>query len=442
MAPQLTLSLQFGARCRRHRAVLPRHRSRWIRHALAMDAEITVRIVGAEEGQQLNRDYRHKDYATNVLTFDYQQSRWCRRPGAVRPGGRARGAEQNKTLEEHYAHLLVHGTLHAQGWDHETSEEDAREMEAYETAIMEELGFADPHGSPVAWVSGNRWWPGEVVKAQPKRPPPTTAAPLSTFYRPMLDTASCLPRLRRWRPQRRRRRRQLSDAASLGLLACRRWWPMPPELPRCCRAIWRAPGAFARTWRRCQGCRCARWCCCRSSADRPGAALLLVTPDATQDHPWLLLAATACSRLARSCASGRRRRPVCQRAVEGGLGMLAVAAYGGYFNGGLGILLLALFGLAGQTQLNAMNGMKNLVSALLTPPSPWPSCRRRIVQWRQALIMMIAATPGRLLGRPRGAPPTAPALRWGIVATGLVAGLFSGSSSLPNKNRPSAPIHN
>ena len=70
----LSLSLQFGRfdGVAAHRAVLPRHKvTRWIRHALATDAEITVRIVGAEEGQQLNRDYRKKDYATNVLTFDY-----------------------------------------------------------------------------------------------------------------------------------------------------------------------------------------------------------------------------------------------------------------------------------------------------------------------------------------------------------------------------------
>ena len=72
----LSLSLQFGRfdGVAAHRAVLPRHKvTRWIRHALATDAEITVRIVGAEEGQQLNRDYRKKDYATNVLTFDYTQ---------------------------------------------------------------------------------------------------------------------------------------------------------------------------------------------------------------------------------------------------------------------------------------------------------------------------------------------------------------------------------
>ena len=147
--PPLLLSLQFGQldNAAVHRAALPRHAvARWIRHALAREAEITVRIVGAEEGQQLNRDYRHKDYATNVLTFDYQQEPTVAADLVLcAPVVEREAREQNKTLEEHYAHLLVHGTLHAQGWDHETSDEDAREMEAYETAIMEELGFADPY---------------------------------------------------------------------------------------------------------------------------------------------------------------------------------------------------------------------------------------------------------------------------------------------------------
>ena len=144
---QLTLSLQFARDATQHRAQLPRHKvARWIRHALAMDAEITVRIVGAEEGQQLNRDYRHKDYATNVLTFDYQQEPTVAADLVLCAPVVAREAqEQNKSLQEHYAHLLVHGTLHAQGWDHETSEQDAEEMEAYETAIMQELGFEDPY---------------------------------------------------------------------------------------------------------------------------------------------------------------------------------------------------------------------------------------------------------------------------------------------------------
>ncbi|MDD2545691.1 MAG: rRNA maturation RNase YbeY [Burkholderiaceae bacterium] len=146
---QLSLSLQFGAldNAAEHRAALPRHKvTRWIRHALALDAEITVRIVGAEEGQQLNRDYRHKDYATNVLTFDYTQEPVVTADLVLcAPVVEREAREQNKTLQEHYAHLLVHGTLHAQGWDHETSPEDAEEMEAYETEILTGLGFADPY---------------------------------------------------------------------------------------------------------------------------------------------------------------------------------------------------------------------------------------------------------------------------------------------------------
>ena len=146
---QLSLSLQFGAldNPAAHRAALPRHKvTRWIRHALATDAEITVRIVGAEEGQQLNRDYRQKDYATNVLTFDYTQEPMVTADLVLcAPVVEREALEQNKDLAEHYAHLLVHGTLHAQGWDHETSAADADEMEAYETALLKELGFADPY---------------------------------------------------------------------------------------------------------------------------------------------------------------------------------------------------------------------------------------------------------------------------------------------------------
>ncbi|HRA14593.1 MAG TPA: rRNA maturation RNase YbeY, partial [Giesbergeria sp.] len=122
---QLTLSLQFGRfdGAATHRAALPRHKvTRWIRHALALDAEITVRIVDEDEGRQLNRDYRHKDYATNVLTFDYAQEPMVLADLVLcAPVVEREAREQNKSLEEHYAHLLVHGALHAQGWDHETS---------------------------------------------------------------------------------------------------------------------------------------------------------------------------------------------------------------------------------------------------------------------------------------------------------------------------------
>ncbi|MGR4869042.1 rRNA maturation RNase YbeY [Variovorax sp. LARHSF232] len=145
----LSLSLQFGRfdQLARHRAALPRHSvTRWIRHSLERDAEITVRIVDAEEGQRLNREFRGKDYATNVLTFDYVQEPMVMADLVLCAPVVAREAkEQRKTLAAHYAHLLVHGTLHAQGWDHETSEEDAQEMEAREIAILAGLGIRNPY---------------------------------------------------------------------------------------------------------------------------------------------------------------------------------------------------------------------------------------------------------------------------------------------------------
>jgi probable rRNA maturation factor len=146
---QLQLSLQFGdiPDAARHRAALPRHAvTRAIRHALADDAEITVRIVGEDEGRELNKSYRKKDYATNVLTFDYAQEAVVMADLVLCAPVVAREAkEQGKTLAAHYAHLLVHGTLHAQGWDHETSEADAEEMEAYEIDILAELGIKNPY---------------------------------------------------------------------------------------------------------------------------------------------------------------------------------------------------------------------------------------------------------------------------------------------------------
>ena len=147
--PQLSLSLQFARfdGVERHRAALPRHAvARWIRHALDADAEITVRIVGAEEGQALNRDYRHKDYATNVLTFDYATEPVVMADLVLcAPVIEREATDLGKPLAEHYAHLLVHGTLHAQGWDHETSEQDATEMEAREIEILAGLGQPDPY---------------------------------------------------------------------------------------------------------------------------------------------------------------------------------------------------------------------------------------------------------------------------------------------------------
>jgi len=148
MLPELTLSLQFSSVTKpdKHRAALPRHRvKKWIRHALQTDAEITVRIVDEPEGHALNREYRKKDCATNVLTFDYSQQPIVSADLVLCAPVIAKEAkEQKKTLEAHYAHLIVHGTLHAQGWDHEM-DEDAQVMELRETEIMARLGFKNPY---------------------------------------------------------------------------------------------------------------------------------------------------------------------------------------------------------------------------------------------------------------------------------------------------------
>ena len=140
----LTLSLQFADP--RHRALLPRHKvQRWLCAALQAPAEITVRIVDDAEGQALNRDYRSKDYATNVLTFDYAQEPVVMADLVLAAGVVEReAAELGLPIADHYAHLLVHGALHAQGWDHEVDDE-AVEMEAEETAILARLGLHDPY---------------------------------------------------------------------------------------------------------------------------------------------------------------------------------------------------------------------------------------------------------------------------------------------------------
>jgi probable rRNA maturation factor len=143
--PSLHLSLQFADAT--HRALLPRHRvKRWVRAALEAPGQITVRIVGEDEGRALNRDYRHKDYATNVLTFDYMHEPVVTADLILCAPVVAREAQDlGITLEAHYAHLLVHGTLHAQGHDHETGDDDAAAMEARETEILRGLGFSDPY---------------------------------------------------------------------------------------------------------------------------------------------------------------------------------------------------------------------------------------------------------------------------------------------------------
>ena len=142
--PELSLSLQFADP--RHRTLLPRHKvQRYIRAALELPGEIAVRIVDAEEGRALNREYRGKDYATNVLTFDYAHEPVVGADLVICAEVVEREAtEMGIPLLDHYAHMLVHGTLHAQGYDHEEDDEAAC-MEARETEILAGLGVRDPY---------------------------------------------------------------------------------------------------------------------------------------------------------------------------------------------------------------------------------------------------------------------------------------------------------
>lgn len=118
---------------------------KWARATLRVDTEATLRIVDEEEGRELNRDYRGKDYATNVLTFPLTEEPWLIGDIILCAPVVAREAqEQGITLEAHYAHLTVHGILHMHGYDH-IEEAQAELMESLESAIMIKLGFADPY---------------------------------------------------------------------------------------------------------------------------------------------------------------------------------------------------------------------------------------------------------------------------------------------------------
>lgn len=144
---KLNLSVQYADE--RLKEVLTRPLLRkTIQAALFFPADLTLRIVDAEEGQILNRDYRGKDYATNVLTFAYTEDSDAEVTQAdvilCTDVLEKEAKEQKKTVLEHAQHLVVHGVLHAQGYDHEDDEE-AEEMEALEIEILETLGLKNPY---------------------------------------------------------------------------------------------------------------------------------------------------------------------------------------------------------------------------------------------------------------------------------------------------------
>jgi probable rRNA maturation factor len=140
---RLNLSVQYAC----NKAGLPLRADfvRWARAALAGGGEITIRLVEADEGQALNKEYRGKDYATNVLSFPYDAEPVVMGDLVICPSVVAsEAAEQNKALAAHYAHLTVHGMLHLQGWDH-ANDADAEAMENEEKGILAALGYADPY---------------------------------------------------------------------------------------------------------------------------------------------------------------------------------------------------------------------------------------------------------------------------------------------------------
>ena len=141
--PRLSLTVQFVSASKQ----LPSRIQikQWITSTLDCDAEMTLRIVDQTEAQSLNREFRNKDYATNVLTFPLDIDPMLMGDIVLcAPVVEQEARDQNKSLEAHYAHLIIHGTLHLMGYDHE-SDEEAEEMEALETQIVTHLGYADPY---------------------------------------------------------------------------------------------------------------------------------------------------------------------------------------------------------------------------------------------------------------------------------------------------------
>ena len=140
--PKLALAVQYAV-ATEDLPTRPQVR-RWVKAALARDAEITVRFVDTEEGQALNRDYRGKDYATNVLSFIYESVPVAGDLVVCVPVVVCEARAQHKSTVAHFAHLVVHGVLHLQGFEHE-ADADAQAMEARETEIVTRLGYADPY---------------------------------------------------------------------------------------------------------------------------------------------------------------------------------------------------------------------------------------------------------------------------------------------------------
>ena len=140
---KLSLSVQYASQCN----VLPTRQQfrRWVWGALQRDLHCTLRVVDEAEGRTLNKNYRGKDYATNVLTFVYDDTLPLSGDIVIcAPVVENEATEQGKQIIAHYAHLTLHSVLHLQGYDHE-NEQDAAVMEKLETALMLKLGYPAPY---------------------------------------------------------------------------------------------------------------------------------------------------------------------------------------------------------------------------------------------------------------------------------------------------------
>ena len=142
--PSLSVQIATSDADLPHRTTL----RRWVRAALARNARVTLRFVGAREGRALNARYRGRDYPTNVLTFVYDEGMPLSGDLVLCvPVLRREARAQGKSFRAHCAHLVIHGMLHLQGYDHERAA-DARRMEAREKAVLAGLGYPDPYLAP------------------------------------------------------------------------------------------------------------------------------------------------------------------------------------------------------------------------------------------------------------------------------------------------------
>lgn len=148
-SPSLVIDLQYASSAIESvmgKIASPTLMKKWVKNVVPLGGLLTLRFVNVSEGKKLNLAFRQKDYATNVLTFPYEISKNTLVADIIfcLPVIQREAKEQNKSIKAHLAHLIVHGCLHAQGFDHEIVK-DAKKMETLEIQILEELGFANPY---------------------------------------------------------------------------------------------------------------------------------------------------------------------------------------------------------------------------------------------------------------------------------------------------------